>query len=174
MMMEASTMAPIATAMPPRDMMLAVRPWADIGMNERTTAIGRVRMGTERAPEMEEEEDDHQAHDHHLLDQRALERADGPMDQLGSVVGRHEVDARWEGTPDLFQPFLHAVDHVERVLLLPHDHDPADDLALSVQLGDAAARLRSEVDLTELLYGDRHASLATFTTIARRSSSDRM
>ena len=41
----ASTIAPIAMAIPPRDMMFAVKPIACIGMNARTTAIGIVRIG---------------------------------------------------------------------------------------------------------------------------------
>jgi hypothetical protein len=45
-MIEASTIAPIATAMPPRDMMLAVMPWATIGTKASTTPIGIVRIGT--------------------------------------------------------------------------------------------------------------------------------
>ena len=46
MMIDASTMAPMATAMPPSDMMLAVSPWKNIGMNASSTPIGRVRIGT--------------------------------------------------------------------------------------------------------------------------------
>jgi hypothetical protein len=45
-MTAASTMAPIATAMPPSDMMLAVSPCPSIGMNDRSTATGSVTMGT--------------------------------------------------------------------------------------------------------------------------------
>jgi hypothetical protein len=43
---EASTMAPIASAMPPSDRMLIVSPCASIGMNDSSTATGRVRIGT--------------------------------------------------------------------------------------------------------------------------------
>src|ERR1039457_6885823 len=43
--MAASTMAPMAIAMPPRDMMLAVIPIMRIGMNEIITATGMVIIG---------------------------------------------------------------------------------------------------------------------------------
>ena len=45
MMIEASTIAPIATAMPPSDMMFALSPIRAIGMKASRTAIGRVRIG---------------------------------------------------------------------------------------------------------------------------------
>jgi hypothetical protein len=45
-MIEASTIAPIATAIPPSDMMFAPSPCADIGRNARSTATGSVRIGT--------------------------------------------------------------------------------------------------------------------------------
>ena len=45
-MIDASTIAPIATAIPPSDMMFAVRCWNAIGRNASTTPSGRVRIGT--------------------------------------------------------------------------------------------------------------------------------
>ncbi len=43
--MAASTIAPIAIAMPPSDMMFDVSPMAFIGMNEIMMAIGIVKTG---------------------------------------------------------------------------------------------------------------------------------
>src|ERR1035437_10915918 len=43
--MEASTIAPMAIAIPPRDMMFEVSPIIFIGMNERMMAIGIVKTG---------------------------------------------------------------------------------------------------------------------------------
>ncbi len=45
MMIEASTMAPIAIAMPPSDMMLALSPCASIGTNASATATGSDSTG---------------------------------------------------------------------------------------------------------------------------------
>ncbi len=46
MMMAESTIAPIAIAMPPSDMMLLVRPSFSMGRKERMIAIGRVTIAT--------------------------------------------------------------------------------------------------------------------------------
>src|SRR2546422_2594908 len=45
LLLEKKKMAPIATAMPPSDMMFAVRPIRAIGIKASTTAIGSVRIG---------------------------------------------------------------------------------------------------------------------------------
>ncbi len=44
-MMAASTIAPMAMAIPPRDMMFAVSPICFMGMNAATTAMGRSSVG---------------------------------------------------------------------------------------------------------------------------------
>ena len=44
-MMAASTMAPMAIAMPPSDMMLEVTPLSFMGIKETITAVGIVRIG---------------------------------------------------------------------------------------------------------------------------------
>ena len=44
-MIAASTIAPIATAIPPSDMMFAFRPWYSIGTNASATPIGITRIG---------------------------------------------------------------------------------------------------------------------------------
>ena len=54
-----------------------------------------------------------------------------------------------------FEPLLHAVDHVERVLAAAHHDDAAHGVALAVEVGDAPPDLGSE----------RHAA-----DVARRSS----
>jgi hypothetical protein len=44
-MMAASTIAPMAMAIPPSDMMFAVKPICFIGMNASSTATGRSSAG---------------------------------------------------------------------------------------------------------------------------------
>ena len=74
MMIEASTMAPIATAMPPSDMMLAFSPWP-VHRDEREQHRDRQRQDRDqRAAEVEQEQHDHEADDQHLLDQPARQR----------------------------------------------------------------------------------------------------
>ncbi len=46
MMMAASTIAPMAMAMPPKDMMLEVSPSQSIGRNESRMAMGKVMIAT--------------------------------------------------------------------------------------------------------------------------------
>ena len=46
MMMAESTIAPMAMAMPPSDMMFEVRPSQYIGRNDRRMAMGSVRIAT--------------------------------------------------------------------------------------------------------------------------------
>ena len=68
MMIDASTIAPIATAMPPSDMMFAVRCCSTIGMNARSTPIGQRQDGDQRAARVQQEDEDDDADDDHLLD----------------------------------------------------------------------------------------------------------
>ena len=46
MMMTASTIAPMAMAMPPSDMMLELMPWPNMTRKEISTATGRMMMAT--------------------------------------------------------------------------------------------------------------------------------
>src|SRR5262249_40872133 len=55
---------------------------------------------------------------------------------------------------------LHTVNHAERVLAFPHDHDPSHRIAHPVELGDAATDVGTERDLTDIADADGHAVLA--------------
>ena len=74
MMIAASTIAPIAIAMPPSDMMFAVRCCAAIGMNASSTAIGSVRIGISALRTCSRKTKMTSADDDHLLDQRVPQR----------------------------------------------------------------------------------------------------
>ena len=156
-MIDASTIAPIATAIPQghdvrREPLSGQR-------KKRENDRDREREdGNERAPEVIEEEHDDRAHDEHFLDQLVPERGHGAMDQLRAVVRDHQLDSRREGASDLFQPPLDAVDHPQRVLLLPHDDDAADDFAVPVQLDDATPLLGAQMHFAEATKRDRDAS----------------
>ena len=56
----ASTVAPIAIAMPPSDMIVAGMSKRYIGMNASATASGKLRIGRQRAAQVQQEEDDDQ------------------------------------------------------------------------------------------------------------------
>ena len=53
------------------------------------------------------------------------------------------------------------VDHAQRVLAVAHHDDPADRLALAVELGEAAARFGAERDLGDVLDVDGRALLGS-------------
>src|SRR5213075_1100719 len=112
MIIAESTMAPIAMAMPPSDMMLLVRPSHHIGRNERIMAMGSVMIATS--------------------EQRRF---------------------------DLFDLLFDSIDHVERVLAVPHDDDAADGLTTAVQLGHAAPNVASEMNFRDVLDVNRRAVL---------------
>ena len=137
-MIEASTMAPMAMAMPPSDMMLAVSCCCCIGMKASSDAHRNGEDRDQRAAQVEQEDHDHQRHHDHLLDEGAAERVDGAQDQLGAVVGDDELDAGGKARLHLLDARLHGVDHAERVLAEAHHHDAADGLALAVELREAA------------------------------------
>ena len=70
MMMAESTIAPIAMAMPPRDMMLLVRPDSShIGRKERRIAIGQRDDRDQRGAHVPEKNDADERHDDALFDQ---------------------------------------------------------------------------------------------------------
>ncbi|GBC78534.1 hypothetical protein HRbin08_02030 [bacterium HR08] len=110
--------------------------------------------GDQRARDVPEENEDHGAHDHQLLDERPLQRRDGAQDQVRPIVGRDDLHPFGEGALDLGQARLHALDDLQRVLPIPHDHDAADGLPLSIQLGDAATNVRSQSDRAQMFHQD--------------------
>ena len=57
------------------------------------------------------------------------------------------MDALRQSRRDLSQPCFDPLDHGERVLSGPHDHDASDRLTLAVQLGKAPTLVRSDMDM---------------------------
>ncbi len=89
-----------------------------------------------------------------------LERVDGAGDEVGPVVGGDDLDAIGERGLDLLELLLDHVDHVEGVLAVAHDDDAADVVPGAVQVRDAAADLRSQLDAGDVLQEDRHPALS--------------
>src|SRR5262249_14706066 len=111
----------------------------------------------DRARDVPEEDEDDEADDQQLFPERVLQRVNRAIDQLRTVVGRNDLDPFREGLLHVLQLRLHAVDHVQRILAVPHDHDPTDRLALAVELDEAAPQIRAEVDLADVTDEDRRA-----------------
>ena len=94
-----------------------------------------------------------------FLDQRALERVDGAVDQVGAVIDRVEGDALRQARRDFGEPLLDVLDDGERILAEALQHDAGDDFALAVQLGDAAALVRRQLDARHVAQQHRHAAV---------------
>ena len=84
----ASTMAPIAIAMPPRLMMLELSPSTCIAMKAISTPIGSMMIATRALRTCSRNTMQTERDDDAFLDQRAPQRIDGAMDQVGTVVDR--------------------------------------------------------------------------------------
>ena len=68
-----------------------------------------------------------------------LERVDGRIDKAGSVVDGHDFDGLGQAARDFLEPLLHILNHVKGIDAKTLEHDPACDLSLAVQFGDAAS-----------------------------------
>ena len=166
--MAASIIAPMAMAMPPRLMMLEPSPISFMAPKAIRMPTGSIRMATSALLHVQEEHDAHERDDDALLDQRALERLDGIVDQLGAVVDGDDLGALRQAGGDLGQARLDVVDHVQRVGAEPLQDDAARDLALAVQLGDAAALVRPELDPRDIADADGTPA-SVFRTMASMS-----
>ena len=96
---------------------------------------------------MKQKDDRDQADDDALLHEFLAEHGNGPMNKIRPVIGGNDVDTLRQSRRDLFQPCFDPLDHGERVLSGPHDHDASDRLALAVQLGKAPTLVRPDVDM---------------------------
>ena len=113
----------------------------------------------DRARDVPEEDQDDDRDDDDLLDQLRLQRVDGALDEVRAVVGRHDLHALRQRRLDVLQLRLDPLDDVERVLAAAHHDDAADDLALAVEVGDAAADLGAERDPADVADRERRAAL---------------
>ena len=84
------------------------------------------------AAQVKQKDDRNQADDDTLLHELLAEHGDGPMNKVRPIIGGNNVDAVGQGRCDLCQPSFNPLDHGERALSGPHDHDAADRLALAV------------------------------------------
>ena len=72
---------------------------------------------------MHEEDHADQRHDDAFLDQRALERIDGTIDQRRTVIDRFHGDAFGKARGDLRQTLFDAFDDRQRVLAVALERD---------------------------------------------------
>ena len=131
-------------------------PHADIG-NENAERQGDD--GDEGAARMQQEDHAHQGDDQAFLDERSLQRFDGAIDQVGTVIDGLDAHALRQARRHFRQPILHVLDHRQRVLAEALQRDSGDDLPLPVHLGDAAALVGGQLDARHVLEQHGHAAL---------------
>src|SRR5713101_7932126 len=116
----------------------------DVGVDPEPTRNGKRDKYPERqrgdrhegATRVQQEDRADERDNDRLLEQRAPQCLDRPVDQVRAVVPRHDPDAGRQRGRDLGDPLLDAVDHSQRVLAIAHHDDPADGLPYSITLGD--------------------------------------
>ena len=110
-------------------------------------------------PDVQQEDDADEGDDDAFLDQRALQRVDGPQDQLRAVVDRLDAHVLGQARGDLGDLLLDVVDDLEGVFAVALDGDAADHLALAVQLGEAAPFVRPQLDAGDVAEQHRRQPL---------------
>jgi hypothetical protein len=116
--------------------------------------------GHQRRAHVHQEHHADHGHDQALLEQRALERFDRAVDQVRAVVDGLDRHALGQAGRDLGHLGLEVVDHLQRVLAEARHRDAGDDLALAVQLGQAAPLVGRHLDAGDVADQHRRAALA--------------
>ena len=120
--------------------------------DERQRHADRERQDRQqRAAEVEQEQHDHEADDDRLLGEGVFQGVDRSLDEPRTVIGDGHLHARGEAGLELGEFLLHALDDVEGVLPVAHDHDAADGLAFAVPLEQAAPDVGAEAHRREVL-----------------------
>ena len=115
---------------------------------------GKRDDGNERGTKVEEENDNHKADNDRFLDQIALQRFDGFLNQARTVVSFSYFDSRWQRAFDLGELFLNSIDDRQSVEAVAHHDDAAHGLALSLPFRNAFPHVRAERHRAEILHQD--------------------
>ena len=107
---------------------------------------------------MEQEQNVHDRDDDRLLDQRAPEGLDGPLDERRPVVERHDLHARRQALLERLDLLLDPVDHVNGADAVARDHDAPDRLLCALDECGRSERI-AELHVGDLAHEDRHAVL---------------
>ncbi len=130
----------------------------DVGVNALDLHDGKCGEDADRQAQYHDDgraqvEQEHRAdqrNDDEFLDQLALQRVHGPLDQRRAVIRSDYLDALRQAALEFGQPLLDPLDRRERVLAPAHDDDAADDFALAVQIGDSATHLWPGADFGDV------------------------
>ncbi len=139
MMIALSTTTPMAMAIPPRLMMLALMPSRCIANRLMSMLLGNDEDRDQRAAAVQQKENAHQRDDDHLLEQRVSERVDGSFDQIGAVVRSLDHHAGRQAVFQVGELGLGVVDDLVSVGAEARNDHAADRFALAVPLADATS-----------------------------------
>ena len=153
-------MAPMAMAIPPRDMMLAVIPMSRKGMKEMRMATGMVISGMRALGMCQRKSRITRATVTSTSMSVDSQVVDGPQDQVGAVIDGDDLHAGRQPGLDLLDLGLDPLDDVQGVLPVAHDDDPGDHLPLAVQVGDPPRGCPVPGHLPDVLDADRSAGFA--------------
>ncbi|MNZ95274.1 hypothetical protein D3C78_1144160 [compost metagenome] len=95
---------------------------------------------------MKEEQRTHQNDDGKLLQQLMGECFNRLLNQLRSVVDRHNLHPFWQRFLQRTELFLHGVKRFKRVLPVTHHHHAAHNFALTVKLRHTPTDFRPQAD----------------------------
>ncbi len=111
---------------------------------------------------MQQEHKADQCNDQAFLDQRMLEGVDGAVDQVGAVIDRFDTDALAAGSARVSaRRSLTLLNDRERILAEALQRDAGDDLALSVQFGDAAPFIRRQLHPRNVFQENRYTAIGS-------------
>ena len=88
------------------------------------------------------------------FDELVPKRLDGVPDQVGSVIGRDDLDALGKSRLEVADLLLDAVQDIEDILAEAHHHDARGHLAPSVQIGQAPPHLGPEAHPRHVAHED--------------------
>ena len=111
----------------------------------------------QRRTHMKQKNDAHQGDYGKLQQQFIAEVFHRPPDQGRAVVHGDDLHALRQALLQLLEPGLDAINSALGVLAETHHHDAADGLALAIELGNAPAHLRAQIDLGHVPEAQRRA-----------------
>src|SRR5215472_15481610 len=106
---------------------------------------------------MPKKNDTNQCDDNARFHEFFAQCGDGAANQFAAVVNGHDVHACRQRWLYLFNFLLNCIDDIECVFAVTHNDNAANDLAASVQFGDAASDFATQMDVSDILQINRCA-----------------